>query len=145
MRRLVDGDDMNSWMAPAVACLVMWGLSRFFPKLATNHLDPKSAFIYEIAGEMIIALGFLFAIGFKPAFDLRGTSFALIAGLFGGLGVYFYLLAAQRGNVSQLVIVSALYPIITVLLGVTFLQESINFKQGLGVGFGLLAIILVTT
>ncbi|GAB1258827.1 hypothetical protein NBRC116494_33290 [Aurantivibrio plasticivorans] len=136
---------MNQWLLPAIACLTMWGISRFFPKLATNHIDPHSAFFYEVMGEVIVAFGILVMIGFKPNFEWRGASFALIGGVFGGLGVLFYLLAAGRGNVSQLVVVSSLYPIITVLLGVVLLKEQMHLKQWIAMGLGLLAIALVST
>lgn len=135
----------QSWLIPALLCMAAWGLSRFFPKLATNHLDPKSAFMYEVMGEVLVAITILVAVGFRPAFQLKGASFALMAGITGGLGVYWYLQAAQRGNVSQLVGVTALYPVITVILGVFLLNEPLTAKQIAGVVLAVLAVILVST
>lgn len=134
---------MNTWLLPALGCLAFWGLSRFFPKLATQHIDAKSALIFEATGEFMVAIGVLVLIGFKPSFDLKGTSFAFTAGLLGALGVYCYLLAAQRGNVTQLVAVSALYPVITVLLGFFVLGETVSIRQGVGMCLSLIAIVLV--
>lgn len=128
-----------------MACLAFWGVSRFFPKLATHHLDAKSALVFEIAGELVVAIAVLASLGFKPSFDLRGASYAMTGGMLGAMGVYAYLVAAQRGQVSQLVVLTALYPVITVILGVLVLGESMNFKQGLGMVLGLLAILLVAT
>ncbi|MDY0012778.1 MAG: EamA family transporter [Rhodocyclaceae bacterium] len=136
---------MSTWILPALACLAFWGVSRFLPKLATRHLDPHSALLFEVMGEVLVALAVLASLGFKPNFDPRGASYALAGGMLGGLGVYAYLLAAQRGHVSQLVVVTALYPVITVALGVLMLGESMNLRQGLGMGLGLLAILLVAT
>lgn len=133
------------WLIPAIACLVAWGISRFFPKLATQHIDPKSAFVYEVSGELIIALFMLASLGFKPSFHSKGTPLALLAGVFGGLGVYWYLVAAQRGGVSQLVSLTALYPIITVMLGVFLLNDPITAKQMLGIVLAIIAVILVAT
>lgn len=135
----------SSWLIPALLCMAAWGLSRFFPKLATNHLDPKSAFMYEVMGEVLVAIAILIAVGFRPAFQLKGASFALMAGITGGLGVYWYLQAAQRGNVSQLVGITALYPVITVILGVFLLNEPLTAKQVAGVALAVLAVILVST
>lgn len=134
-----------SWLLPALLCMAAWGVSRFFPKLATNHLDPKSAFMYEVMGEVLVAAALLLAMGFKPVFNVKGFSFAMMAGVLGGLGVYWFLLAAQRGNVSQLVGVTALYPIITVILGVFLLNEPLTAKQMAGVALAVVAVILVST
>lgn len=136
----------QSWLIPALLCMAAWGVSRLFPKLATNHIDPKSALAYEVLGEVIAVLLILATLGFvKPMFDFKGSSFAVLAGLFGGAGVYWYLLAADRGNVSQLVGVTALYPVITVLLGVLVLNEPLTAKQIAGVGLAVTAVWLVSS
>lgn len=134
---------MSAWVLPAILCLVAWGCSRFLPKLATRYIDPQSAFIYEVSGEMLVALVMLVAIGFKPMFHAKGVSLAMLAGVLGGIGVYAYLLAAQRGNVSQLVTLTALYPVVTVMLGYFLLDEAISIRQGIGMVLALIAVILV--
>lgn len=136
---------MNTWILPAVLCMAAWGFSRLFPKMATNSLDPKSAMIYEVMGEMLVAFFVLASLGFRPAFDLKGSGYAMLAGILGAIGVYFYLVAADRGNVSQLVAVTALYPVITVLLGVFVLNETVSLKEGIGMVLALIAILLVVT
>lgn len=94
----------QSWLMPALLCVAAWGVSRLFPKLATNHIDPKSALAFEVLGEVLVVGYILASAGFgKLMFDLKGSSFALLAGIFGGAGVYWYLVAANRGDVSQLV------------------------------------------
>ena len=99
----------------------------------------------EIVGEVIVAGAILLLVGFKPVFNLKGGGFALLAGMFGALGVYAYLLAADRGNVSQLVGITALYPVITVLLGVLVLNEPLTMKQIVGVGLAVVAVYLVSS
>jgi len=133
------------WLIPAIVCLLAWGFSRFFPKLATQYIDPKSAFIYEVSGEVLVALVMLVAVGFRPMLHSKGISFGLLAGVFGGIGVFAYLLAAQRGNVVQLVTITALYPVVTVLLGYFILGEAVSLRQGIGMALALLAVVLVAT
>ncbi|MFT5064159.1 MAG: transporter family protein [Gammaproteobacteria bacterium] len=136
----------QSWLFPALLCVAAWGVSRLFPKLATNHIDPKSALTFEVIGEVLVVIFILGSAGFgKLMFDLKGTSYAVLAGLFGGAGVYWYLVAADRGNVSQLVGVTALYPVITVILGVLVLNEPLTAKQIIGVGLAVVAVYLVSS
>ena len=122
--------------------MLAWGLSRVFPKLATNHIDAKSAFFFEVSGEVLVAIIVLGAVGFRPTLHVKGSSFAMAAGILGALGVYWYLLAAERGNVSQVVMVTALYPVITVGLGFLVLGETISLREGLGM---LLALVAITS
>lgn len=133
------------WLIPAIICLIAWGFSRFFPKLATNHIDARSAFIYEVSGELVIFVAMLAYLGFRPAFEFKGAGFAFLAGITGAIGVFMYLVAAERGNASQLVTVSALYPIITVLLGVFLLNEPLTAKQVVGIIMALFAVVLVAS
>lgn len=126
--------------------MAAWGVSRLFPKLATNHIDPKSALFFEVLGEVIAVAVILLALGAsRPELHLKGSSYALLAGLFGAAGVYWYLVAADRGNVSQLVGVTALYPVITVLLGVLVLNEPLTAKQIAGVVLAVVAVVLVSS
>lgn len=41
--------------------------------------------------------------------------------------------------------ISALYPLLVIILAIFFLQDSLNLKQFLGLSFGLLSIILLAT
>jgi transporter family protein len=65
--------------------------------------------------------------------------------MFGMGGAFLYLLAVSKGKVSIIVFISALYPVVTIALSYFFLQETINLKEGIGMIFALVAIILFST
>jgi transporter family protein len=54
-------------------------------------------------------------------------------------------MAASRGKIGVVVSITALYPLITILLAFFFLKEPLTFKQLLGMFFSLVAILLFTT
>ena len=133
---------MQEWFLPSLFTLVLWGIWGFFPKLATNYLPPKSVFIYQAIGNLIVIFSVLVSVNFRPEVSGRGITFALLAGLAAALGTVFFLSAIDKGKVSVVVTITALYPLVTLLLSAIFLKESLTLKQGLGVLFSLAALLL---
>lgn len=134
---------MKGWIWPTLGALVTWGVWGFLPKVSVRFLGPKSALVYEVLGGTLVAIAILVALGFRLETDLRGIMPAMATGVMGVLGAFLFLLAVARGPVSLVVTVSALYPIITILLAVLFLGESVSLRQGMGIAFALSAISLV--
>jgi len=136
---------MDNWLLPAMVALLIYGLWGFFPKLAVTYMQPTSALIYEIAGAMLVGLISLFLVGFEPETHPKGILFAVLTGIAGMLGTLFYFAAASRGKISVVVSMTALYPLITILLAAIFLREPITLKQIFGMIFAMIAILLFTT
>lgn len=68
-----------------------------------------------------------------------------LTGILDTTGNYFFTLAAQSGRVDKAVIVSSLYPAVTVVLALIVLGESLNTKQRAGVLAAVAAILLVAS
>jgi len=135
---------MDSWLAPACGALIIYGLWGFFPKLAVTYINPVSALIYQVAGAMLVGLATLFWVGFQPETHPKGILFAVLTGVSGVLGTLFFFAAASRGKISVVVSMTALYPIITILLAAVFLREPVTAKQILGMLCAVAAIVLLT-
>jgi len=135
---------MQSWLIPASAALIIYGLWGFFPKLAVSYISPASALIYEIGGAMLVGLASLFWVGFQPETHPKGILFAVLTGVAGMLGTLFFFAAASREKISVVVSMTALYPIITIILAAIFLHEPITVQQVLGMLCAVAAIVLFT-
>ena len=133
-----------NWFPAALISLFCFGLWGFFTKVAINYIDPKSALIYQTMGIAVIGVITLSLVSFKPAGDIRGVSFGLLSGLATGIGFLFYLIAADKGKVTTIVTMTALYPLITIFLAYIILSEGINLKQGAGILLALVAIYLLS-
>lgn len=136
---------MENWLVTALISLIIYGFWGFFPKLAVNYISPTSAVVYEVAGALVVGLLCLAMTGFQPASHPKGVLFAVLTGIAGMLGTLFYFMAASRGKIAVVVSITALYPLITILLAALFLREPLSVKQLLGMCFALLAIILLST
>jgi uncharacterized membrane protein len=99
-------------------------------------------FIYQAIGTLIVIFSVLISIDFRPEVHPRGIVFSILAGLAAALGAVFFLLALAKGKASVVVTMTALYPLITLLLSAIFLKETLTLKQGLGIFCSLLALLL---
>jgi transporter family protein len=124
--------------------LICWGIWGFIPKITTRYINPLSASVFEGLGSAVFALIVLFSLSFKPEIHPKGVSLAFITGLLGMLGALFYLFAMPRGKVSVIATIVALNPAITIALAYFFLKEPITLKEGLGMVFACVAIVLFT-
>ncbi len=131
-----------NWLYPAICSLLSFGLWGFFSKLTVNHIDTRSALIYQTLGVVIIGLITCASISFKPALDTRGIAYGVLTGITYGLGCLFYFMAAGRGNITNVVTLTALYPLIAIVLSFFLLHEAMSLRQGLGIIFAVVAMIL---
>ena len=136
---------MDNWFASAVLALLIYGFWGFFPKLAVSYINPQSALVYQVVGGMLVGLLVLFLVGWRPETHPLGILFALLTGITGVLGTLFYYAAASRGNISVVVSMTALYPIITICLAFLFLHEPLTVKQVIGMIFAIAAIVLFSS
>ena len=136
---------MKPWILPTFGAFVVWGLWSFIPKITVRYISPKSAVVYEVLGGMLVALMVLYSVNFQPDMHPRGVALGIATGLLGFLGALFFLFAVSHGPVSLIVSVSALYPVISILLAVFILHEPITLKQGFGIIFALTAMFLVAS
>ena len=134
---------MESWFLWTVLALLTFGLWGFFPKLAVNYINPASALVYQVIGGIIVGIIGLSLMGFRPQTHPLGIFFALLTGITGVLGTFFYYAAATRGQISIVVSLTALYPVITILLATVFLHEMLTFRQVTGLCFAIAAIIFL--
>ena len=136
---------MKAWILPALTALGLWGLWGFLPKIATRYIDPKSALVLQAIGSMLVGFGVLITLRDHFQWQATGAFWAILTGVFGMLGSLFFLRAVSRGKISAVVTVTALYPLISIILALIFLKEPFGLKQGLGVLCALTALILFST
>ncbi len=134
---------VNSWVVPAAAALLVWGFWGFLPRLTVRYIDPRSAIVYQVAGAMLVAVWVLLSSRFGIKTHPIGIGLGMLTGVLGASGALFFLYAVERGPVALVATVSALYPVISVLLAVFLLQEALTYTQYLGIAFAILGIALI--
>lgn len=133
------------WVAPATGALLLWGGWGFFEKLATNHISPKNVYLFTAAGPITVAVFILISQNFRAEFHRLGTVYAVIAGLSGSIGGLLFVHALRKGKASIVITVTALYPLVAILLSIIFLREEITIKQGIGIILALIAMMMLAS
>lgn len=132
------------WFPAAMVSLLCFGLWGFFSKLTLNFIDAKSALIYQSLGVTLIGLLTLFLLNFKPATAHKGITYGFLTGVAYGIGCLFFFIAADKGKVTTVVTMTALYPLVTIFLAYLILHEAINLRQGFGIFLALIALYLMS-
>lgn len=134
---------MQSWHLPAFIAFVLWGLWALFPKITTSYIDPRSALFFQAVGAFGVALVVLATLGFRPQLDARAVPLALVTGVLGMSGGIAYMYAIARGPAMLVSVLTALYPLLTVVLAWLFMGETVSVRQWLGIALALVSIVLI--
>src|SRR3990172_3679650 len=120
-----------NWIALSLIALICWGLWGFFTKLASRYLDWTQILLISAAVSLLTAT-VVFSAG-KPQIQVHSPGFiyALLAGVTGAIALVAFYNAVGSGNVSIVVPLTALYPVITIVLSFLILSERISPLKGL--------------
>lgn len=135
---------MNHWLPAAFLALISFGLWGLFTKFSIVYIDSKSALVFQTLGVLFVGLFTLCLPSFKLATDVKGLSYGLLTGVAYGVGCLFYFVAADKGKITTVVTLTALYPLVTILLSYLLLRETITSRQCIGIILGLVSIYLMT-
>jgi transporter family protein len=127
------------WVLESTMVLVLWGLWAFFPKLAVRYISPGSSLVFEAVGVFIVAAPLAAVLGRDLQVDPRGVVPALLTGVCGAAGLYFFFAVARQVAISIVAPFTALYPVVNVLLASLFLGERLHAHQVLGVVLAVVA------
>ena len=137
---------MKPWLLYSVLTLVLWGGWGFLGKVSSLGMPERTLLLL---GSLGFALTFPVVWALFPRalrFDLGSFPFyaALLSGLFAGIGVVFFYRAIALGDASRVVAFTAMYPLVTVLLSVLVLRETMSAVKCLGVLCPLAAAVLLS-
>ena len=124
---------MESWIVPAVAALVLWGIVGILQKLGSNRVGADSLLIWVTAGYVLVLPLVLWKSG-DWTLSPTGLLLGVIAGCVNGLGTWLLFRSLEHGaKASVAVPLTALYPVVTVVLAFIFLSERLSLRELLGV------------
>lgn len=135
---------MKSWLLYSLMTLACWGLWAFLPKIAVNHMAPRSALLWEVLGGMSVGAIVLLMTGNEIQMNIKGALPSFLTGVAGYLGLFCFLYAIQLGKVSVTSSLTAVYPVITLLLAMIILKEKITLLQWMGILFAIVSVVLIS-
>ena len=133
---------MRAWFAWSLLALVSWGIWAVMGRVIGNALSASQSQALSTLG-MLPIIAILPLLGKRePARNPRkGTFVALAAGILSCLGnVTFYDVLNRGEKAATVVPLTAMYPLVTIVLAVLLLRERLNRFQLGGIALSLAAI-----
>jgi bacterial/archaeal transporter family protein len=140
------------WLFWSLATIVLWGTWGLVSKIASAGVD-------AYANQLLYTAGILPLLAFAAwtVWKRRGVAgerregrrigvfWAFLTGILGGVGnLAFFQALVKGGNASVVAPVTALFPVVTVLLALIFLKERLGGVQWLGLALAFVAIYLLS-
>ena len=137
--------DAPIWLFWALIALVFWGITGVTQKLSTNAISTQLSFLWFVISMAVISLAVALAVPIQWHVPARVFWLAVIGGALNGLGALTSFAAFEKGGKASIVVpLCYLFPIVTVVLAITFLHESLTRAQSAGIVLALVAAVLLS-
>lgn len=133
----------SKWFWYSIICILCWGGWTIFAKLGSNYIPAEGSQFLFAWGALPVAVAVLASRRFKLEKNGKGIFYSVANGVLSAVGGWA-LFAAYRtgGNTSVITVVTAMYPLISVLLAVTVLRERLTKLHLLGLAFATAAFVI---
>ena len=146
----VTGKKLSKWLFWSLVTIVLWGTWGLVSKVASGGMDAYVNQLLYTAG-LAPLLAFAAWTVQRPSAQQKhedrgvGVFWAFLTGILGGVGnIFFFQAMVSGGKASVVAPVTALFPMITVLLALIFLRERLGRRQWIGLGLAFIAIYLLS-
>ena len=136
---------MPAWFAWSLLALVSWGVWAIIARVIGDALSPAQSQALCTLGILPVIAAIPLLGKQQPSANLRkGIGIALAAGVLSCLGNVAYYYALNRGGkVATVVPLTAMYPLVTILLALLILREKVSRVQVAGLALSVTAIYLL--
>ena len=132
------------WLWLAVVTLIAWGVVGMLQKLSTNHISAESSLIWLVVGFLLLE-PLLYPGAALLHYSAWNITWALLSGVLNALGAWALFAALKSGGKASIVSpLTALYPLVVIMLVPFVLHESITKLQAVGVVCALIAVVLLS-
>lgn len=138
---------MPRWLAFSLLTILVWGSWGAVSKVASDGVDANTNQIFFTFGLLPLALLVWRSPRIAAPGDGKriGIGWAFLTGILGGTGnIAFFHALSLGGKASIVSPVTALFPLVTVVLAVTLLHETLGNAQKAGLVLALIAIYLLS-
>jgi bacterial/archaeal transporter family protein len=137
------------WLMWSLLTIVLWGTWGLVSKIASTGVDAYMNQLLYTAGlaplMVFVAVTVHRERAETTANRSAGIFWAFLTGILGGVGnIAFFQALVKGGKASVVAPVTALFPMVTVLLALMFLKEKLGFTQWLGLALAFAAIYMLS-
>jgi transporter family protein len=132
------------WLLYSFLCILSWGVWGGLTKLGADKVTAMQMQVLFTIGMFPVVLAALIQLKWRVDTDRLGATYGILNGIFTGLGLLAFYAAMAKGKASIVGPVTALFPLLTVVLAFVLLKERINKVQTLGVFVALISIFILS-
>ncbi|MGC2463647.1 MAG: DMT family transporter [Candidatus Acidiferrum sp.] len=138
---------MPRWLAFSLLTILVWGAWGGVSKVASDAIDASTNQVFFSLGLLPLILIVWRSVHVKTKREGQriGIAWAFLTGILGGVGnIAFFHALALGAKASIVAPVTALFPLVTVILAATLLRERMGNTQKMGLVLALAAIYLLS-
>lgn len=120
----------------SVITIILWGAAAILDKLMADRLPPVTIVLLRTGFIVLFILGYGWAVQQLPHLQAILPSSYLLALASAGMvavSMLCYFQALRWGEASRVIAFTSAYPLVTIVLAVTFLHEPFTLRKLLGV------------
>jgi transporter family protein len=130
------------WIPYTLAAAAGFGAWAFLGKLALRHASWTQVGLAYAVASAILFVAIMLGQTRPSLAGINGWTLAASA-LSGAVGLVAFYLALDHGKASVVVPIVSVYPLITAILAVAFLSESLTTLQAVGIACALGGVVLI--
>jgi len=117
------------WLLFAIGTMLCYATAQQFSKKGLLLIGSYQTGVLYTTASVVIQTSYWLLLPDSVQGDIWGILTAIIAGVIGSLGFVFYIFALKIGKVSIVSVMTAGYPMISVVLALMFLNETLTLLQ----------------
>lgn len=120
---------MPPWIFYSCLVIVFWGVVGLFQKLGTNRVSARSLLVWLTVGYLLL-VPILLARGGVSGLNWLTILIGVLGGVTNGLGAWYLFASLEAGAKASIAVpLTALNPLVTIILAVGFLRERLTVVQ----------------
>jgi transporter family protein len=132
------------WLLWSGLAIVSWGVWGVVAKLAMTRLSWARVALAYYTVALPIALVVLLVRALDSPWPARGVLYAVLTGATGMVGLITFYKSLELAKASLVVPLTGIFPVVTAVLALVFLDEGISMTQGIGIACATVAVVLIS-
>lgn len=116
-----------------IISIIGWGVGSIFYKLANNTIHPVMVSAITTATYLIITPIAFYFFNFNKTVTAGGVLYIAFGAFLMGTGSLAYYFALSKGNAGEITTITALYPVLTLIISCLFLGEEMTVRKTIGI------------
>ena len=135
---------MAYWLMLSLVAMVLWGIVGLLQKVTTNRISADAVLIWDRIGYVVI-LPLLVIHTHLTNLGPKDMIIGTLDGITNSLGALFLYMSLESGAKASIAVpLTALYPLLTVLLAVALLGERVSPLHWVGIILAVVAAVLMS-